>query len=113
VPELEDDEDRHRQTGGSEMKHTTVGVDIAKNVIQLHWVDPASGAIVNKSIKRAVLLEHLSNRTPCRIGMEACGGSKHWARRLIEMGHEVKLMPARFVKAFSFARCKSIVSVAC
>jgi transposase len=67
------------------MKHTTVGVDIAKNVIQLHWVDPDSGEIVNKSIKRAVFLEHFSNRTPCRIGMEACSGSQYWARRFIEM----------------------------
>jgi transposase len=83
------------------MKQTTVGVDIAKNVIQLHWVDPDSDEIVNKPIKRAVFLEHFANRTPCRIGMEACCGVQHWARRLIEMGHEVKLMPARFVKAFN------------
>jgi transposase len=48
-----------------------------------------------------MFLEHFANRTPCRIGMEACGGAQHWARRLIEMGHEVKLMPARFVTAFN------------
>jgi transposase len=83
------------------MKHTTVGVDIAKNVIQLHWVDHDTGEIENKPVKRAAFLEHFANRTPCRIGMEACGGAQHWARRLIEMGHEVKLMPAKFVKAFN------------
>jgi transposase len=83
------------------MKHTIVGVDIAKNVMQMHWVDPDTGEVVNKPIKRAVFLEHFANRSPCLIGMEACGGAQHWARRLIEMGHEVKLMPAKFVKAFN------------
>ncbi|CAG4927326.1 IS110 family RNA-guided transposase [Paraburkholderia gardini] len=83
------------------MKHTTVGVDIAKNVIQLYWVEPDTGEIVNKPIKRAAFLEYFANHPPCRIGMEACGGAQHWARRLIEMGHEVKLMPAKFVKAFN------------
>jgi transposase len=82
------------------MKYTTVGVDIAKNVFQLHWVDANSGEIVSKRLKRAVFLEHFANREPCLIGMEACGGAQHWARRLIEMGHQVKLMPAKFVKAF-------------
>jgi transposase len=83
------------------MKHTIVGVDIAKNVMQMHWVDPDTGEVVNKPIKRAAFLEHFANRSPCLIGMEACGGAQHWARRLIEMGHEVKLMPAKFVKAFN------------
>src|SRR5471030_450461 len=83
------------------MKHTIVGVDIAKNVMQMHWVDPDTGEVVHKPIKRAAFLEHFANRSPCLIGMEACGGAQHWARRLIEMGHEVKLMPAKFVKAFN------------
>ena len=83
------------------MKHTIVGVDIAKNVMQMHWVDPHTGEVVNKPIKRAAFLEHFANRSPCLIGIEACGGAQHWARRLIEMGHEVKLMPAKFVKAFN------------
>lgn len=82
------------------MKYTTVGVDIAKHVFQLHWVDADTGEIVNKQLKRAVFLEHFANREPCLIGMEACGGAQHWARRLIEMDHQVKLMPAKFVKAF-------------
>ncbi len=83
------------------MKHTIVGVDIAKNVMQMHWVDPDTGEVVNKPIKRAAFLEHFANRSPCLIGMEACGGAQHWARRLLEMGHEVKLMSAKFVKAFN------------
>ncbi|WP_199545447.1 IS110 family RNA-guided transposase [Paraburkholderia kururiensis] len=83
------------------MKYTTVGVDIAKNVFQLHWVDAGTGEIVNRQLKRAAFLEHFANREPCLIGMEACGGSQHWARRLVEMGHQVKLMPAKLVKAFN------------
>ncbi|RQS42157.1 IS110 family transposase [Burkholderia sp. Bp8986] len=83
------------------MKLTPVGVDIAKNVIQVHWVDPDTGEIVNKAIKRGRFLEYFVNRSPCLVGMEACGGSQHWARCLIRMGHDVKLMPAKFVKAFN------------
>jgi transposase len=83
------------------VNYTTVGVDIAKNVMQMHWVDPDTGEIVNRSIKRAAFLEHFANRTPCLIGMEACGGAQHWARALSKMGHKVKLMPAKFVKAFN------------
>jgi transposase len=55
---------------------------------------------VNKPVKRVAFLEHFANRAPCLIGMEACGGSQHWAHKLTEMGHQVKLMPGKFVKAF-------------
>jgi transposase len=82
------------------MKHSVFGVDIAKRVFQLHSVDPETGEIVSKQIKRAGFLEHFANRAPCLIGMEACGGAQHWARRLSEMGHQVKLMPGKAVKAF-------------
>src|SRR5258708_13906291 len=82
------------------MADTIVGVDTAKNVMQVHWVDPDSGEIVNKSIKRAVFLEYFANRSPCLIGMESCGGSQHRARRLLEMGHRFKLRPAKFVQQF-------------
>lgn len=82
------------------MKHTIVGVDIAKSVMQIHYIDAETGEIVNKPVKRVAFLEHFANRSPCLIGMEACGGSQHWARRLTAMGHQVKLMPAKFVKAF-------------
>jgi transposase len=78
-----------------------VGVDIAKQVFQVHYVDQQTGEIVNKPIKRAKFLEHFANTAPCLIGMEACGGAHHWARQLKQMGHEVKLMPAEFVKAFN------------
>jgi len=82
------------------MNRTVVGVDIAKRVFQLHWVELASGEIVSVQLKRAKFLEHFANRLPCLIGMEACGGSQHWARELHKLGHEVKLLSARMVKAF-------------
>jgi transposase len=91
----------HRQTGESKMKLTPVGIDIAKHVVQVCYVDEETGEIVNKPIKRAKFLEHFANRAPCLIGMEACGGAHHWARQLTMMGHQVKLMPAEFVKAFN------------
>lgn len=79
---------------------TVVGVDTAKQVFQLHWVDMETGEVFSKQIKRAKFLEHFVNKAPYLVGMEACGGSQHWARRLQEMGHEVKLMPGKAVKAF-------------
>ena len=88
------------------MNRTAVGVDIAKNVFQVHYIDPATGEIVNKPIKRAKFLEFFANREPCSIGMEACGGAHHWARQLTKMGHEVKLMPGEFVKAFNIGNKK-------
>jgi len=83
------------------MNSMAVGVDIAKSVFQVHYVDPETAEIVNKPIKRAKFLEHFANRAPCLIGMEACSGAHHWARQLAKMGHEVKLIPAEFAKAFN------------
>ncbi len=87
-------------TGGSEMNRIVVGVDIAKRVFQLHWVEPQTGEIVALQLKREKFLEHFANRSSCLIGMEACGGSQHWARALQKLGHEVKLMSAHMVKPF-------------
>ncbi len=83
------------------MKLTPVGIDIAKMVFQVHYVDEETGEIVNKPVKRAAFLEHFANRSSCLVGMEACGGAHHWARKLMKMGHQVKLMPGEFVKAFN------------
>ena len=82
------------------MNRIVVGVDIAKRVFQLHWVEPDTGEIVALQLKRERFLEHFSNRSPCLIGMEACGGSQHWARSLQKLGHEVKLLSGRMVKPF-------------
>jgi transposase len=83
------------------MQLTPIGVDIAKSVFQIHYVDPDTGEIVNRPLKRARFLEYFVNRRQCLIGMEACSGAHHWARALTGMGHVVKLMQAKFVKAFN------------
>lgn len=83
------------------MKLTPVGIDLAKNVFQIHYVDEETGEVMNRSIRRAQFLAHFANRSPCLIGMEAGGGAHHWARQLTRMGHQVKLMQGRFVKAFN------------
>lgn len=82
------------------MNSTAYGVDTAKNVFQVYSVKQATGEIVSKQVKRAKFLEYFVNKPPGLIGMEACGGSQHWARALQAMGHEVKLMPGKAVKAF-------------
>ena len=82
------------------MKPTVVGVDIAKRVFQVHWIEQDSGEIVTVQLKRAKFLEHFANRARCLIGMEACGGAHHWARELRKLGHEVKLLSARMVRPF-------------
>jgi transposase len=87
-------------TGGSDMNRIVVGVDIAKRVFQLHWVEPETGEIVTLQLKRGGFLEHFANRSSCLIGMEACGGSQHWARSLQKLGHEVRLLSGRMVKPF-------------
>ncbi|MDL2284563.1 IS110 family transposase [Oxalobacter sp. OttesenSCG-928-P03] len=83
------------------MKLTPVGIDLAKNVFQLHYVDEETGEVINKAIRRADFLAHFANRSPCLIGMEAGSGAHHWARQLTRMGHQIKLMQGRFVKAFN------------
>jgi transposase len=90
----------HRQLEGPEMKLNVVGGDVAKRVLQLHWVEADQGEIVSVQLKRERFLEHFANRAACLIGMEACGGSQHWARELRKLGHEVKLLSARWVKPF-------------
>lgn len=82
------------------MKHTVVGVDVAKRVFQLHWVENASGEIVSLKLRREKFLEHFAKRALCVVGMEACGGSQHRARELVKLGHEVKLISARKVNPF-------------
>jgi transposase len=82
------------------MNRIVVGGDIAKRVFQLHWVEPGTGEVVSLQLKRERFLEHFANRSNCLIGMEACGGSQHWARTLQKLGHEVKLLSGRMVKPF-------------
>ena len=80
---------------------TVVGVDTAKRVFQLHWVDMETGEIVDLKPTRAKFLEHFANRAPCVVAMEACGGSQHWARRLRNLGHDPRLLSAKAVRPFA------------
>ncbi|KQW61781.1 IS110 family transposase [Variovorax sp. Root411] len=82
------------------MNRTTYGLDIAKNVMQLHWVDGETGEIERKKLARAKLSEFFAQRQPARVAMEACGSAHHWARVLGGLGHQVELLPARQVRAF-------------
>lgn len=82
------------------MKLNVVGVDVAKRVLQLHWVEADSGEILSVKVRREKFLEHFANRAPCLVGMEACGGAQHWARKLRQLGHEVRLLSGRMVKPF-------------
>ncbi len=77
-----------------------LGLDIAKNVFQLHTVDMGTGEIVNVQLKRGKVLEYFANKAPCLVGIEACGGAHHWARKLKAQGHSVRLIHARAVRPF-------------
>src|SRR5271155_269949 len=79
---------------------TTIGLDIAKNVFQVHGVDAAGAAVVAKSIRRAQLLAFFASAPPCLVGIEACSSAHHWARALIAIGHRVKLIPPAYVKPY-------------
>ena len=82
------------------MDVTTIGLDLAKHVFQVHAVDAAGKVIVRKALRRAQLLAFFAKLSPCLVGMEACGTSHHWARELVALGHTVKLMPPAYVKAY-------------
>ena len=82
------------------MKATTVGIDLAKNVFQVHGVNEHGKTVLRKQLKRHQVVEFFANMPPCLIGMEACGSAHHWARRLQALGHTVKLMAPQFVKPY-------------
>ena len=82
------------------MNATTFGVDIAKSVMQVHWVECDTGEIHSKKLSRAKFVDFFAMRQPTRVAMEACGGAHHWARTLMGLGHTVELLPARQVRAF-------------
>src|SRR5215213_9619304 len=75
------------------MEITTVGIDLAKNVFQVHAVSRCGEVIVQRALRRAQVIPFFAKLPSCLIGMEACGTSHHWARELVALGHEVRLMP--------------------
>ena len=82
------------------MKITTIGIDLAKTVFQVHGVDERGKALLRKQLKRKDVLSFFANLEPCLIGMEACGSAHYWARKLSELGHTVRLMAPQFVKPY-------------
>jgi transposase len=82
------------------MNITTVGIDLAKNVFQVHGVDGRGKPVLRKAVKRAELTKVFANMPACLIGLEACGSAHYWARKLTELGHTVKLMAPQFVKPY-------------
>ncbi|MEM5373507.1 hypothetical protein V4C53_47495 [Paraburkholderia azotifigens] len=82
------------------MSANLIGLDIAKNVIQVHGVNAAGAAVLTKRLKRSQVLEYFANLSPCLIAIEACAGSHYWARRLAGFGHRITLIPAQYVKPF-------------
>ncbi len=82
------------------MNLTTIGIDLAKAVFQVHGADDKGRAVIKKQLKRAQVLPYFANLTPCRIGMEASGSAHYWARKLQALGHNVQLIPPQYVKPF-------------
>ena len=82
------------------MKITTVGIDLAKTVFQVHGVDERGKPLFNRKLRRSQVLVFFAQLAPCLIGMEACAGAHHWARQLQVQGHTVKLMAPQFVKPY-------------
>ena len=82
------------------MHITTLGIDLAKNVFQLHGVDARGHAVLSRRVKRSQLVEAVASLPPCVIGMEACGSAHHWGRAFEQLGHTVKLMSPKYVKPY-------------
>jgi transposase len=79
---------------------STIGLDIAKSVFQVHGVDDAGAVMIRKRISRSKMLEFFTELPPCLVGIEACPSAHHWGRELQVLGHTVKLMPPSYVKAY-------------
>lgn len=82
------------------MQISTIGLDIAKNVFQIHAIDAAEKVVARKPLKRNQMIPYFKALPPCLVGMEACASAHYWARELTKLGHEVRLMPAKDVKAY-------------
>src|SRR5262247_4114502 len=86
--------------GAVHMQISTIGLDIAKNVFQVHGIDATEKVVVRRQLRRSQVIKFFEALAPCLIGMEACASAHYWARELTKLGHEVRLMPAKDVKAY-------------
>jgi transposase len=82
------------------MQVTTIGLDLAKNIFQVQGITKDGEIVFSRAVRREQLLGFFENLPPCLVGMEACGSSHHWARQLIKLGHDVRLIPASYVKPY-------------
>ena len=80
------------------MQVSTIGIDLAKNVFQVHGVDAQGKVVMTRQLRRKQVTQFFSKLPPCLVGMEACATSHHWARELSEFGHTVRLIPPSYVK---------------
>src|ERR1700691_1899843 len=90
----------HQQREPSMGDITTIGLDLAKSVFQVHVVDEAGAVMMRKRLRRSQVLAFFAGIPPCLVGLEACATGHHWARELIALGHEARLMPPNYVKAY-------------
>ena len=90
----------HEQKEPSAMNVSIIGLDLAKNVFQVHAIDDGGEVIVRRALRRRQMLPFFRKLEPCLVGMEACGTSYYWARELSGLGHRVKLMPPAYVKPY-------------
>src|SRR6201997_2418695 len=79
---------------------STIGLDIAKSVFQVHGVDAAGQVVIRRQLKRRYVLTFFEKLPPCLVGIEACASSHHWSRELQKLGHTVRLMPPAYVKPY-------------
>jgi transposase len=86
--------------GTVHMQVITIGIDLAKHVFQVHGVDANDKVVFNKPLRRSQVLPFFAKLAPCLIGIEACASAHYWARELRKLGHDVRLMPAKDVKAY-------------
>jgi transposase len=82
------------------MKITTIGLDLAKSVFQVHGVDAEGNVTVRRRLRRKEALLFSGGLEPCLVGLEACGSGHFWARELAALGHDVRIMPPSYVKAY-------------
>src|SRR6202790_3881773 len=89
-----DSEERPMQT------ITTIGLDIAKSVFQVHAVDATGQVVIRRQLKRRYVVVFFQKLSPCLVGIEACASAHHWSRELQALGHTVRLMPTAYVKPY-------------
>ena len=82
------------------MSVVSIGLDLAKSVFQVHGVDASGHAVLRRKLARGGLIVFFTKQPPCLVGMEACSSAHHWARELVRLGHEVRLIPPQYVKPY-------------